>query len=115
MLRIGPAKKVSIYLNEDTVATTDFLYNQIFSFLLTKGVAGATLLRPEAGFGSHHRVHDTEGGRAGNSHMPVRIEFVESVEVVEALMPELCALVSDGLIEAQDTVVYKAASKEATL
>lgn len=112
MLNIGPARKVSIYLNEDTVAETDFLYNQIFSFLFAKGVAGATLLRPQAGFGSHHRVHDAEHGRAASGHMPVRIEFVESIDTVDRLMPELCDLVSDGLIEAQDTVVYKVASKE---
>ncbi len=115
MLRIGPARKVSIYINEDTVATSDFLYNQIFAFLLARGVAGATLLRPQAGFGSHHRVHDAEHGRDSSDHMPVRIEFVESTDTVEALMPDLCAMVTDGLIEAHDTVVYKAASKEAHL
>src|SRR4051794_4980461 len=112
MLRIGPAKKVSIYLNEDTVATTGFLYSQIFSFLLAKGIAGATMVRPEAGFGSHHRVHDSEHGLGFSEHLPLRIEFVDSADAVEALMPELCAMVTDGLIEAHDTFVYKAASQE---
>ena len=110
MLRPGPAKKVTIHLNEDTSARRDFLYNEIFAFLFRKGVAGASLMRPEAGFGSHHRVHQSESGRDLAEHMPVRIEFIESVECVESLMPELCELLTDGLIEAHDTMVYRAVS-----
>ena len=57
MLAPGLAKKVTIHLNEDTSSRHDFLYNEIFSFLQERGVAGATMIRPAAGFGSHHRVH----------------------------------------------------------
>jgi uncharacterized protein len=110
MLRPGLAKKVTIHLNEDTAAKRDFLYNEIFSFLFARGVAGASLIRPDAGFGSHHRVHDSEPG--SGEHMPVRIEFIESPEQVASLMPDLCELLSDGLIEAQDTTVYKAVARK---
>ena len=111
MLQPGPAKKVTIHLNEDTAATLDFLYNEIFSFLFQRGVAGATVVRPVAGFGSHHRVHGTELGATSAGHMPVRIEFIESAERVDELMPNLCELVTDGLIEAHETTVYKAVAK----
>src|SRR4029434_5791978 len=110
MLRPGPAKKVSIHLNEDTVARTDFLYNEILSFLFARGIAGASLLRPDAGFGSHHRMHRPHGDEGGGEHMPVRIEFIECPGTVAALMPDLCALVAAGLIEVQDTTIYKAAA-----
>ena len=66
MLHPGPAKKVTIHLNEDTAAERDFLYNEIFSFLFSHGVAGANLVRPDAGFGSHHRVHQTHLARAAS-------------------------------------------------
>ena len=89
----------------------DFLYNEIFSFLFQRGVAGATVVRPVAGFGSHHRVHGTELGATSAGHMPVRIEFIESAERVDGLMPNLCELVTDGLIEAHETTVYKAVAK----
>jgi PII-like signaling protein len=111
MLHPGPAKKVTIHLNEDTSAKLDFLYNEIFTFLFERGVAGASLVRPDAGFGAHHRVHVT--GSGGKEHMPVRIEFIDSPERVASLMPELCDLLSDGLIEAHDTTVYKAAAAKA--
>lgn len=110
MLLSGPAKKVTIHLNDDTASSKDFLYNDLFAFLLAKGVSGASIIRPDAGFGFHHRVHRTEHGRSAEEHMPVRIEFIESAEAVAALMPELCALLTDGLIEAHDTTIYKIAN-----
>ena len=57
MLAPGPAKKVTIHLNVDTSSRNDFLSNEILSLLFEHGVAGATVTRPEAGFGSHHRMH----------------------------------------------------------
>ena len=110
MLQPGLAKKVTIHLNEDTAAERDFLYHEIFAFLFARGIAGATLVRPQAGFGAHHRIHDAELGRDAGGHMPIRIEFVEAPDIVDQLMPELCRLLSDGLIEAHDTTVYKAAT-----
>jgi uncharacterized protein len=109
MLLPGLAKKVTIHLNEDTTAESDFLYKEIFSFLFARGVAGASLVRPERGFGVHHRIHQPDFGHDASEHMPVRIEFIETPEKVAALMSDLCELLSDGLIEAHDTVIYKAA------
>jgi PII-like signaling protein len=106
------AKKITIHLNEDTVARHDFLYNEIFSFLRERGVAGATLIRPAAGFGSHHRTHSTESGMAEREHLPVRIEFIETKDAAEALLPALCELITDGLIEVHDTTILKSAVRE---
>jgi PII-like signaling protein len=111
MLKPGIARKVTIHINEDTSAKQDFLYNEIFAFLFERGIAGASLIRPEAGFGSHHRVHPAHGG----AHMPVRIEFIDAPAVVERLLPDLCSLLSDGVIEAHDTVIYKAVERQEPL
>ena len=46
-------------------------------------------------------------------HLPIRIEFVETPERVEELLPTLYEMVTDGLIEAQDTTVVKLARKPA--
>lgn len=110
MLKIGPAQKVTIHLNEDTVASDGFLYDDIFAFLFESGISGATLFRPAAGFGSHHRVHTSHLGAPGETeHLPVRIEFIELSEKVAELLPRLCAMVSDGMVEAQDTMIHKVA------
>ncbi len=107
MLDLGPAKKVTIHLNEDTSSGRDFLSREILALLLKQGVAGASLLRPEAGFGSHHRMHTYEGGSDTAQHMPLRIEFIDTEQNVNHLLPLLRELVTDGLIEAQDTVILR--------
>jgi len=109
LLAPGPAKKVTIHLNEDTTSQSDYLSREILSLLLREGVAGATLLRPEAGFGYHHRVHSQEGGIDTAYHMPLRIEFVDAAQTVDRLIPSLLELLTDGMIEAHDTVILKAA------
>lgn len=110
MLAPGPAKKVTIHLNVDTISHRDFLSNEILSFLFEHGVAGATVTRPEAGFGSHHRIHKPGGGIDADRHMPIRIEFIESQAKFDALLPRLEKLLTDGVIEAHDTTILKAAA-----
>jgi uncharacterized protein len=109
LLALGPAKKITIHLNEDTSSGADFLSREILSLLLARGVAGASVIRPEAGFGSHHRLHTLDGRTDAAQHMPLRIEFLDSEKNVEALLPLLQELLTDGVIEAHDTVVLKVA------
>lgn len=109
MLVPGPAKKVTIHLNEDTSSQSDYLSHEILSLLLKQGVAGATVMRPEAGFGSHHLIHSQEGGVDTAQHMPLRIEFIDTEQNIQMLLPVLREIVTDGLIESQDTVILKAA------
>jgi PII-like signaling protein len=45
MLTRGPARKVTVHLNEDTSSEQGFLYQQVLSLLLEQGVGGATLSR----------------------------------------------------------------------
>lgn len=115
MLTCGPAKKVTIHVNEDTSSGEGFTYERVFSFLLSRGISGATLTRPEQGFGTHHQRHSREGHGAENRHLPVRIEFIESAETVATILPPLCELVKDGLIDTHDTMIVKAATQEPVL
>jgi hypothetical protein len=115
MLTRGPAKKVTIHLNEDTSSGEGFTYERVFAFLMDQGVSGATLTRPEQGFGAHHHRHSKAGHGAESRHLPVRIEFVDGPDAVEAILPALCEMVKDGLIEALDTTVIKFATQEPVL
>jgi PII-like signaling protein len=109
VLALGPAKKITIHLNEDTSSGNDFLSREILSLLFKQGVAGASVIRPEAGFGSHHRLHTLEGRTDAAHHMPLRIEFIDTEKTIEALLPRLQELLTDGVIEENDTVVLKVA------
>ncbi len=113
MLAPGLAKKITIHLNEDTTARHDFLYNEIFHFP-ARARRGRRDADP-AGGGLRLASSDAFDGRRRRrerEHLPVRIEFIETKEAADALLPSLCELITDGLIEAHDTTVIKAAVRE---
>ncbi len=111
MLSKGPAKKVCIYINEDTRHNLVPLYEAILSYLIHKGVAGATAYSAMAGFGAHKMMH-TAKVELLSEHLPIRVEFMESAEKVEEVLPTLYEMVTDGVIEVQDTNVVKIAMRE---
>jgi len=111
MLQKGAAKKVTIFINEDTQHHFNSLCDAILTFLLHKGVSGATATRAMAGFGAHQVLHTTKI-EVLTEHLPIRIEFIDAAAKVDELMPMLYDMVTDGVIEVQDTQVVKAANKE---
>ena len=111
MVSKGAAKKVTIYLNEDTQRHLTSLYESILLFLMHRGVVGATATRALAGFGARRVLHTPKIEEVAE-HLPVRIEFIESPEKVDELLPTLHEMVTDGFIEVQDTFVVKAAKSD---
>jgi len=108
VLKAGAAKKVSIYVGEDQQYHGHSVYAAILDFLFYRGVSGATIVRGIAGFGADHHIHTTRLMELAQN-LPVKIEFIETAERVEELMPKLRELAGSGLIEIQDTTVIKPA------
>lgn len=106
MLKAGPAKKVIIYVGEDHQYHGQSVYSAILDFLFYRGVSGANVVRGVAGFGADHHMHTMHIERL-TENLPVKIEFIESPEKVEELLPKLHDLAGTGLIEVQDTMVVK--------
>jgi PII-like signaling protein len=76
-----------------------------------KGIAGATATRAMAGFGPNRVVHTTKI-EVLTQHLPIRIEFIDKPEKVATVLPDLYEMVTDGLIEVEETTIVKAASSE---
>ena len=110
MLSKGSARKVTIYLNEDTQHHLGSLYESILTFLMHKGVAGAIATKALAGFGAHNILHTPKIGVPAE-HLPIRVEFSETAEKIEALLPTPYDMVTDEPIEVQDSHVVKIAKK----
>jgi len=110
MLTKGPARKVTIFVNETAQYHMQPVYDAILAFLMHKGVSGATATRAFAGFGSHQQLH-TPKIEVLAFDLPVRIEFIDTAEKVDEVLPTLYEMVNDGLIEVQDTHVVKLARK----
>ena len=107
MLTKGPAKKVTIFVNEDAQHHLTPLDDAIMTFLMHKGVTGATATRAFSGYGSHRTLHTPNIEVMAT--LPIRIEFIDTAEIVEEVLPTLYDMVTDGLIEVQDTTVVKLA------
>jgi len=111
MLRPGPGKKVGIYVAEDQQYHVSPTYAAILDFLFFHGVSGATVTRGIAGFGADHHMHTTRLVDVVQ-RLPIKVEFIESAEKVEALLPKLHQMVGTGLIEMHDTTIVKPAEKQ---
>ena len=106
MLSAGPARKVTIYVGEDHKYHARSAYSAILDFLFYRGVSGASVVRGLAGFGADHHLHTTRIERL-TENLPIKIEFVESVQKVEEVLPKLREMAGTGLIEVQETNVVK--------
>jgi PII-like signaling protein len=106
VLQSGPAKKVSIYLGEDQQYHGNALYAAILEFLFFRGISGATVTRGIAGFGADHQLHTTRILRL-TEDLPIKIEFIETLDKVNEVLPKLHAMAGTGLIELQDTTIVK--------
>lgn len=112
MLKSGPAKKVCIYVGEDQQYHGHSAYAAILDFLFYRSVSGATITRGIAGFGADHHLHTTRLVEL-TENLPMKIEFIETPEKVDELMPKLGDMVGTGLIEIHDTTVVKPAQQGA--
>ena len=106
MLNAGPAKKVSIYVGEDHQYHSYSVYSAVIDYLFFRGVSGATVVRGISGFGADHHLHTTRILEL-TENLPIKIQFIESPEKVDELLPKLHEMVGTGLIEIQDTIVVK--------
>ena len=108
MLNPGKAVKVTIYLSEGATHHGVPVYSSILDFLFYRGVAGATVTKGIAGFGADHHMHSSSTVEISD-HLPLKVEFIETREKVDLLLPKLEELAGSGLIEVQETTVAKPA------
>lgn len=106
MLTQGPAKRVTIYVTEGAHYHHQSVHMAVLEYLFYHGVSGATVTRGIAGYGAGHHMHSTNV-EVLSTNLPVKVEFIESADRVEALLPKLYDMVGTGLIEVQDTTIVK--------
>lgn len=84
------------------------LYEIIVEEARKRGMAGATVVRGFLGFGAHSRIHTSKVLRLSED-LPVVIEIVDREDRIEAFLPELDAMVDEGLVtlEKVRVLVYR--------
>ena len=73
------------------------LYQAVVEEARGRGMAGATVLRGLMGFGATSRLHTVKVLRISED-LPMVVEIVDRPERIEAFLPELEAMVPEGLI-----------------
>jgi PII-like signaling protein len=109
VLTSGPAKKVTVYVIEGQKYHGTACYAAILDYLFFRGISDATVTRGIAGFGTDHKLHTSRLVELADQ-MPIKIEFVETAERVDEVLPKLTEIAAHGLIEVQDTSVINPAS-----
>ena len=104
MLTTGQALKVTLYLSDGAKRHGVPVYTTVLDYLYKHGVAGATATKGVAGFGAGHRMHAAHTLELSD-HLPIKLEFIDSREKVEEILPDLQTRCGCGLIEIQETSV----------
>ena len=73
------------------------LYEAIVLKARQTGLAGATVVRGVMGFGKNSVIHTAKILRLSED-LPLVIEIVDSLDKVEAFLPALDEMISDGLV-----------------
>jgi PII-like signaling protein len=111
----GDALLVRIYIGETDQWHGAPLYHAIVELLRERGIAGATVIRGIEGFGRAARVHTTRILRLSED-LPILIETVDEEAKVRRILPDLDAMVGDGLItlERVEVLTYRSAEPAGT-
>ena len=99
-------KKLVIYIGEKDHHASRPLYEVLLHRLQERGMAGASAVRGLAGYGGHSVLHTTAILRLSDD-LPIRIEAIDLPKKIEAVLPDVLALVGEGLVETERVEVHK--------
>jgi PII-like signaling protein len=110
MVRKGPAKKLTIYVDESDKYRGRPAYEMLMDIFYKHKIAGVSVFRGVAGYGSDGIFHTSKMLELSTT-LPVKLEVVDSEEMISKILPLISDIVEKGLIEVSDTTVIKCCSK----
>jgi PII-like signaling protein len=102
----GEGQLLRIFIGESDRHEGKPLHEAIVLLARERGLAGATVLRGLEGFGANSRIHTTKVLRLSQD-LPLVIEIVDREERIAAILPELDAMVGEGLITLEKVHIIK--------
>ena len=86
------------------------LYAAVVELLRKRGLAGATVTRAIMGFGATARLH-TDSVLRLSLDLPIVVECVDSEEKLQAVLPEIDAMMGGGMITLEQVriIAYRGA------
>lgn len=105
-MNIRPARKITIYVDETDKVQGKPVYEIVMELCYRNKVSGVSVFRGVAGYGGQRVFHTAKILELSTS-LPVKIEIVDSEEMLDKILPEIAALITKGLIEIADTTIVK--------
>ncbi len=106
MLQKGPAKKLTVYVDETDKFGDKPVYEVLVDIFHKKKIAGVSVFRGIAGYGAKGKVHTSKMVLL-SSDLPLKIEAVDTEENINRVLPDVYQVVEKGLVEVADTSVLK--------
>jgi PII-like signaling protein len=110
MVLKGPAKKLTVYVDETDKYEGKPVYEVLMDLFYKQKIAGVSVFRGVAGYGSDGVFHTSKMLELSTA-LPVKIEAVDSEEMISRVLPLINDVVGKGLIEVSDTFVIKCCNK----
>lgn len=102
----GHQKRLTIFVGESDRHGHTPLATEIVRRAQRNGLAGATVLRGIEGYGASNHIHNTRLLSLSDD-LPIVIVIVDSNDRIQAFLPELDSLITEGLVIVDDVEVVK--------
>ncbi len=102
----GEQTLMRIFIGESDRWEKKPLSDALLELFRQRGIAGATVLKGAAGYGGRSVLH-TDKLLRFSSDLPVVVEVVDAQEKIDALLPELDAMIGSGMITLEKARVIR--------
>ena len=102
----GSQKRLTIFLGESDRHGHTPLATEIVQRAHRAGLAGATVFRGVEGYGASNHIHTTRILSLSDD-LPMAVVIVDSDERIQAFLPDLDELITEGLVIIDDVEVVK--------
>ncbi len=102
------ASLLRVFIGESDKIDGRSLYEVIVEKARKRGMAGATVLRGILGYGANSRIHTSKVLRLSED-LPLVIEIVDAEDKIRDFLPELDAMIKEGLVtlEKMQVIFYR--------
>jgi uncharacterized protein len=108
----GPGERLTIFVGESDQHGHKPLYAEIVERAHRAGLAGATVVRGFEGFGASSRIHTARILRM-TEDLPVVVIIVDQVDRIDAFLPTLDDLITEGLVVREEVEIVKYVGRSA--